>query len=313
MRYLLRRFMSAIPVWLGVTALAFGLIHLLPGDPATVILGLQSSPAKRHALDRQLGLDQSLPMQFIHWLERIFQGNFGHSLITGQPVVTEISGKLTPTAELIVLAFVIALGLGLPLGVLSARRGGKVSDFAARIIALLGLSVPSFVFGTILIIVAAVVAPNVRMIGYIPFGSRPLASVEAMFWPALTLALTVLAVVVRYTRVALRDALREEYTVTAQAMGLRARTYVYKNALRNALLPLLGAVSAQVAYLVGGVVVIEDVFNIPGLGSLTLNAVNQRDYTLLQGIVVLVATGVIVVNLVTDALYLVIDPRLRHG
>ena len=312
MQFFLKRLLWSIPVWLGVSALSFGFVHLLPGNPATVILGIRATPAKIRVLDQELGLQHPLAVQYWDWLSGVLHGNFGHSLITGVPVISLIGQRLMPTAELVLFAFVIAVGVGVPLGVLSARRGGRASELVVRMGVLLGLSVPSFVFGTVLIVVAALVVPHVRMIGYVPFLSNPLANLGQMFWPALTLALTIFAIVVRYTRVSLRDSLAEEYTVTARAMGLRPRT-VTRNALRNALLPLIGAIGAQVAFLVGGVVVIEDVFDIPGLGTLTLTAVTQRDYTLLQGIVILIATAVIVVNLVVDGLYVLADPKLRHA
>lgn len=312
MRFFLKRLAWSIPVWLGVSILSFGFVHLLPGNPATVILGIRATPAKVRVLDQELGLQHPLAVQYWGWLSGVLHGNLGRSLITGLPVLRLIGQRVAVTAELVLFSFVIAVGGGVPLGVLSARRGGRASEVFVRIGVLLGLSMPSFVFGTVLIVVAALVVPHVRMIGYVPFLSNPLSNLGEMFWPALTLALTVFAIVVRYTRVSLRDSLAEDYTVTARALGLRQRT-VTRNALRNALLPVIGAIGAQVAFLVGGVVVIEDVFDIPGLGTLTLTAVTQRDYTLLQGIVILIATAVIVVNLITDGLYALADPKLRHA
>jgi peptide/nickel transport system permease protein len=258
-------------------------------------------------------LSAPLPQQFVKWLWRVLHDNFGHSLITGQSTTSVIGGKLDPTAELVVMAFVMALVIGIPLGVLSAQRKGRLSELAVRIFVLLGISVPSFLAGSLLIVIIAALAPGIRLIGYVPLAADPLRSLAIMFWPALTLALTVIAIVVRYTRVAMVEAMAEEYTLTGRAMGLRYRTVVYRNAMRNALVPVVGAVSAQIAYLIGGVVVIEQVFYIPGLGSLTLNAVNQRDYPILQAVVLLVATAVIVVNLLTDVLLRVLDPRLRDA
>lgn len=302
-----------VPTWLGISIIAFSLVHLIPGDPATVILGVKATPVQRAELLHQLGLDGSLPSQFLHWLGNVLHGDLGRSVINDTSVVSAIWERALPSAELVVFAFLMALLVGIPLGILSATHNGRATEFLAGSGSLLGMSVPTFFLGSLLIVLGSRVLGGVKMVGYVPFDQDPAQNISMMFWPALTLALSVLAIVVRYTRTAMLDALRQDYIVTARAMGIPRRALIYRNGLRNALIPVIGAVGAQLAYLVGGAVIVESVFAIPGIGTLTLDAIDQRDYPVLQGVVLVVATGVILVNILIDILYRLVDPRLSHA
>lgn len=293
-----------------MTIISFSVIHLLPGNPAAVILGSQATPHLIAITEQKLGLNRPLVIQYASWFGNIWHGDFGTSLINGEPVSSEIARSLPPTLELIVFAFLIALAVGVPIGVFSAQTSKKTPELLLRTGVLLGISTPTFVLGSLLILAGNAYFSGVRMLGYVPFSQNPTKSLEVMFWPALTLALSVLAVVVRFTRVAMSLVLQEDYIFIARAMGIKKLTLIYKNALKNALLPLVGALGAQLAYLIGGVVVIEEVFNIPGLGSLTLTAINNRDYTVLQGIVLFVATVIIVINIMISLIYRKLDPRV---
>jgi peptide/nickel transport system permease protein len=311
--FITRRIGMLVPTWLGISIIAFSLVHLIPGDPATVILGIKATPDQREALLHQLGLDAPLPSQFVHWLGGVLHGDLGRSLISDTSVATAIWERMQASAELVLFAFVMAVVVGIPLGIVSASHDGRFVRFLAGSGSLLGMSVPTFFLGSLLIVLGSRVMGGIEMVGYVPFDQDPAKNLSMMFWPALTLALSVLAIVVRYTRTAMLDTLRQDYITTARAMGVPRRAVVYRNALRNALVPVIGAVGAQLAYLVGGAVVVESVFAIPGIGTLTLDAIDQRDYPVLQGVVLVVATGVILVNIVIDLLYTRVDPRISHA
>ncbi len=302
-----------VPTWVGISVVVFSLLHLIPGDPATVILGMMATPEQREAVLSNLGLDKPLFAQFFGWLGSVVSGDLGNSVINGQPVAEQIVNRTGPSLELVLMAVSLSVVVGVPFGVWTATHPGRFVNFIVHGISLLGLSIPTFLLGSLLIVLGSRVAKDVQMIGYIPFAEDPVASVRVMFWPALTLALALLAIVVRYTREAMASVLGSDYMMTARAMGVPRRALVYKNAFRNSLVPMIGAVGAQVAYLVGGAVVVETVFAIPGIGTLTLSAIDQRDYPVLQGIVLVVATGVIVVNLLVDLLYVVVDPRMADA
>ncbi|HEY4094958.1 MAG TPA: ABC transporter permease [Baekduia sp.] len=308
--FVAKRIGMLVPTWLGISIIAFSLIHLIPGDPATVILGIKATPDQRQALLHQLGLDQPLPHQFVTWLGNVLHGDLGTSVINGTSVTSTIWDRAAPSFELVVFAFVLAVVFGIPLGIVSATRNGKLAELFASSGSLLGMSIPTFVLGSLLIVLGSRWLGGIDMVGYVPMGEDPVRNLTMMFWPALTLALSVLAIVVRYTRTSMLSTLSQDYITTARAMGVPHRTVIYRNGLRNALVPVIGAVGAQLAYLVGGAVIVESVFAIPGIGTLTLDSIDQRDYPVLQGVVLIVATGVIVVNILIDILYRVVDPRM---
>lgn len=308
-----KRFALAAPTWLVVAAIVFLLVHLVPGDPASVILGVKATPDQQAQINAELGLDRPLPEQFVSWLGGVLHGDLGDSLIHGKPVATAVWEALGPSVELVLYATLLAIVLGIPIGVIGAVHNGKVLEFLLRSVTVVGLSIPSFVLGSLLILFGSMVLPGVQMVGYVPLTENPVENLTTMFWPAITLALSIVAVIARYTRTAMLEELGQDYVVTARAMGVSRGQIVYRNVLKNALLPVVGATAAQVAYLIGGAIVVEAVFAIPGIGLLTLEAIGQRDYPVVQGVTLVVATGVILFNIGMDVVYRFIDPRLSHA
>ena len=313
MAHILKRIALVIPTLLGISIIAFSLIHLIPGDIVTAILGLEGAkdPELRRRLESTLLLDRPLYEQYLVWLSRVIQGNLGDSLIYGTPVITEVLRRIPATALLTTMGLMIAVALGIPLGVVSAVARGRATDGIVRLVSLILISLPSFFVGALMIVVASIYAPGMRIIGYSPFEQDPIRSVAQMFWPALALALGLMALFLRYTRSAMLDVLSQDYIRTARSKGLRERSVLFRHALRNALLPVISVIGAQTAYLVGGAILIENVFAIPGIGRLMLNAISQRDYPMVQGAVLVVATGVVLVNIVVDIAYRLADPRLN--
>ena len=258
------------------------------------------------------GLDQPLHLQYLTWLGSILRGDAGYSVRSGQPVTAEIAGRLPVTIELALAAAIVALALGIPLGLVSALRPGGVLDLLARGFGLLGLALPNFWLGTLLILFFARYLhwmPNTG--GYVDLLADPAANLRFLMFPALTLGLAMAAVVMRTSRSAMLDVLGADYIRTAHAKGLPARTVVERHALKNGMIVVITILGIQVGYLLGGAVVVEEVFSLPGLGRLLLNAINQRDYAVVQGGVLVIATLFVAANTVVDVLYGFIDPRIR--
>jgi peptide/nickel transport system permease protein len=310
--YLFRRVLAAIPVLLGVSVLAFALIRLVPGDVVTATLGLHYTEAQGAALREAHGLDRPAVVQYLLWLRNVATGELGHSLMADRPVTALIFERLPVTLELAGGSLIYALLTGIPLGVLAAlRRSGPV-DHACSIAGLAGISIPGFWLGTLLILLFSL------KLGWLPSGDfvslvdDPWANLEHMLLPVLALGTAVAAVIMRMTRSAVLDVLRQDYVRTARAKGVARSGVIVRHTLRNALVPVVTIAGLQAGYLLGGSVVIEEVFSLPGLGRLALEAIGNRDYPLLQGVLLFVAGGFVVLNLLVDLLYSVLDPRIRY-
>ena len=313
-RYLVRRLLLLVPVVLGVTLLTFLLIRIIPGDIVTQMMGVTAAnnPETRARILAELGLDRPLLEQYVWWLGRIFlHGDFGYSFIHGGPVIERILTRVPVTLQLGLMAMAIAIGLGVPLGVLSAVGRGTPVDLAARILALLGISTPSFFTGTLIVVFGAIYFPKVTTLGYVPFAEDPWASVSRMIWPALALGLGIAAVILRYTRSSVLEVLGEDYVRTARAKGLSEVSVVFVHALKSALIPVITAIGLWSAFLVSGAVILEEVFAIPGLGRLVLSAIENRDYPIIQGTVLFLSLAVALVILLADLLVAAVDPRVR--
>jgi peptide/nickel transport system permease protein len=311
--YLLRRLMSVIPVLLGVSLVAFALVRLVPGDPVTVLLGPGYSPEEAAVLRERYALDRPLPVQYLAWLTRAVRGDLGHSFFTGEPVVKAIIDRLPVTLELAAIALAFALLVGVPLGIISAVRPGKWLDHLARFGGLVGISIPGFWFGAILILIFSLnlgLLPSGR---FVHLTDDPVENVKRMLMPGLALGAAVAAVAMRTARSAMLDVIGQDYTRTARAKGVSERGIVFRHALRNALVPVVTVLGLQAGYLLGGSVVIEQVFSLPGVGRLALQAISGRDYALLQGTVLFAATAFVLINLAVDLLYARIDPRIRDA
>ena len=311
-RYVVGRLLAAIPVMLLVAIGVFLLLFLTPGDPVATILGSEASPERVRELRTQLGLDDPLPVQLVRWLGRLLHGDLGSSIFLGRPVTQAIAERAEPTLLLTLLSTLFAVSLGVPMGVLAATRAGSWADLGAMLVGLAGVSMPTFWVGLNLIFVFAVLLNWLPVAGYQPLSAGPGESLRYLILPAVTLGFPQAALLARMTRSVMLDTLREDYVRTARAKGLREQRVVVLHALRNALIPLATVLGLIVAVLLGGAVVTEQVFNIPGVGRLLIQAVGRRDYPLVQGVVLVIAGVYVLVNLVVDLVYGVLDPRVRY-
>lgn len=309
----IRRLVQLIPVVLLATALVFVMIRLAPGDPALQQLGSRGArdPERVAALRAKLGLDQPIPVQYAIWLRYAATGDLGQSVKNREPVLDLIKPKLLATLQLILAALLIAVSVAFVLGVVAAVRAGNWIDYLVRTFVVTGLAIPTYWLGLILVLVFAVGLKWLPVSGYTPFFEDPADNLRHLVLPALSLAMFEAAFFTRFLRGGLLETLRQDYVRTAHAKGLSQAAVVSGHALKNALIPMVTVLGLELGTLVGGVVVIEQVFGWPGIGWLALTAVKNRDYPLLQGIVLLVAVGVSVANLLADLTYTLLDPRLR--
>jgi len=313
-RYLAQRLLGAIPTLIGVSLLTFLFIRLIPGDAIAARLGTSTAltPDQVASLRAYFGLDQPLLVQYWNWLSSLFRGDAGYSIRTGRPVLVEIAERLPATLELAAAAALIAIALGIPLGLLSAIRPHSRMDAVARIGGLIGLSLPSFWLGTLIIVLFSLYLrwlPNTS--GYVDFVHDPLANLKLQLFPALTLGLALAAATMRMTRSAMLDVLSADYVRTARAKGLRPSTVVRRHVLKNGLIVVVTLLGIQVGQLFGGAVVVEEIFSVPGVGRMLLTAIVQRDYALVQGGVLAIAILFVALNIVVDLLYGYLDPRIR--
>lgn len=312
-RLLLARLVDLAVVLVCVSVIVFAMIRLIPGDAVAIMLGANTevTPEKVAALRAQIGLDQPMAVQYLGWIAKVLQGDLGTSLWTGKPVAGEIAVHVWPTLQLTLLALVLGAGLAVPAGCVMARLRGHGADAAMRIASVAGLTIPSFWLGIVMILALATLAPSLQLLGYVPFSQDPLGCLARLALPAFALGLPILANLSRLVRSAMLDALGQDYIRTARAKGVPERGIVYRHALRNALIPFVTSVGIMTGYLLGGAIVVEQVFAIPGLGRLILGAIAERNYPLLQATILMVTLGFVVVNFCVDLLYLAIDPRVR--
>jgi ABC-type dipeptide/oligopeptide/nickel transport system permease component len=304
MALLARRLALLVPTLLGMATLVFAFLHLVPGDPVEIMLGESAAPADVAALRHDLGLDRPLPLQYARFLVRAAQGDLGRSIAFRAPVTSVIAARYPATLELAGAAFVIALGLALPLGIAAAVRPGGLVDRLARLASLAGVCLPSFWLGPLLILLFSF------QLGWLPVSGR--GGPAHLVLPALTLGLGMMGILVRLTRTSLLGALREDYVRTARAKGLPEWRVLAVHALRNALGPVITVAGLQAGALLAGAIITETIFAWPGLGRLVVQAIDARDYPLVQGSVLAIGATYVAVNTATDLLHGVIDPRLRH-
>jgi peptide/nickel transport system permease protein len=311
-QYIIRRFLLMIPVLLGVSILVFVLARILPGDVFTAqAAGSGIDQATRDHLRKEAGLDRSLVVQYLDWLDGVVVGDFGESLYNNRSVSEAIKRAIPVTFELTLLALLISLVIAIPAGVISAATRGSPIDYVARFSAVLGLSVPSYVLGTLVISYLAIWFKWVPPPGYYPLFKEPWQNIQQFTIPALILGASSAAAIMRMTRSTVLGVLREDYVRTARAKGLQQQLVLVRHVLRNALLPVLTLVGTQAGFLLGGSVIIEAIFTLNGLGSLSFDAVNNRDYIVLQGVTLLAAAVFSVLNLLVDLSYAWLDPRIR--
>jgi peptide/nickel transport system permease protein len=308
-----KRLLHLIPVLLAVTVLTFLIASLLPGDLAYVILGDQATPDKVAALRHDMGLDQPIWWRYASWLWHVVQGDFGRSFRTGQTVLQAVSERLPVSIELMLLAELAALAIGIPLAIACAVRSGSAFDRFVTGSAFGMLSVPAFLAAILLIYLFAVELRWLPATGYVPFGEDPVGNIRSFVLPALTLALGEWPVLMRVLRSDMIATLQEDYIAMARAKGLKPSRILLVHALKPSSLTLVTVTGINIGRLIGGTVIVESVFALPGIGRLLLGAIYTRDLIILQGVVLFVACGYVLMNFVVDLLYAVLDPRIRHG
>lgn len=302
-----------LPTLLGISILVFGAMHLIPGSFVDVAIGLgpDVSAEQREAIAASYGLDAPLPVQYLRWLGNVLQGDFGDSLRTGEPVVGEIANRLPATLELALLATVVSLLIAIPAGIVAAVCRGGPLDVVMRVVGLLGLSIPNFLIGTLLVLFISTQWPVLPTTGFVPLGEDVLGNLKSLTLPAIALGALLAASVMRMTRSAVLEELGKEYLMVARAKGLSNRIVVMRHAVRNALVPVITVVGIQTGYLLGGTVIVEQIFAIPGIGRLALDAVSQRDYPVVQGTTLFIAVAFVFMNMLADVVYGLVDPRIR--
>jgi peptide/nickel transport system permease protein len=292
----------------------FILVAVLPGNAALAVTGTDTALSDHQLaqLERDLGLDASVPERYLRWLSGALRLDFGRSLVSREPVAETLARTVPRTLNLAVLAFLCAVVLGLGLGIVAALQQGRPLDYAVRIISILGLAVPSFWLGVLVTLALLLWLGWTAPVDYVSPVQDPWLHLQKVFLPALILGFSQAALLARMTRSAMLDVLREDYVRTARAKGLTGRVVVLRHVVRNSLLPVVALASVLLANLIGGSVVMEQVFNVPGMGSLLVDAITRRDYPLVEGAILLVATMIVVLNLLTDLVYLVLDPRIKY-
>jgi len=317
MNYVAQRLVTFPLILLGVSVLVFVAIRLIPGDAITAMLGTEAgllTEQQRAALATYFGIDQPWPTQYWHWLTGLLHGDLGISVTYGKPVLEVILERFPVTLELALLSMVIALLVGIPAGIYAATHSEKPSDLLVRIVAMLGQSTPNFVVGLLIIYFLSVgfgVLPTMGSVA--PLWQDPIANLSQMILPAITLGFAFAASVTRISRSAMLDVLKDDYVRTARAKGVPHRRTIWRHAFPNALIPVVTLCGVEFGYLLGGAVIVEQIFALPGLGRMVLDAISQRDYALVQGAVLFVALNFLIVNLLVDLAYVAIDPRIRLG
>lgn len=309
--YLVKRIISLVPILFVVSLVIFMLTHLTPGDPATFILGKDATKEQIEALRAQLGLNLPIYEQYMQWLGNAFRGDLGTSYFMNSSVTEAIFSHLKPTIALLIWAEIVALIIAIPLGIAAAGKRGTFLDQTIMGFSLMGLAIPGFLLGLFLLLLFGVKLQWLPVAGYQPLSSGLWNHLKFIIMPAISLGFIEAALIARMMRSSMLEVLNANYIKTARAKGVMERNVIYKHALRNAFLPVLTVIGHSLGFLVAGAVVIETIFNIPGIGQLVINSVERRDYAVIQGVVLLITTSYVFINLFIDVLYVFIDPRVR--
>ena len=310
--YIIRRLASTVLVMGIVAVFVFLLLHLSPGDPAAIIAGDNASGEQIAGIRKQLGLDDPLPVQFFRWITAVLQGDLGISIFSNEPVLKLISQRVEPTLSLALTTITVAVTLAVSFGVLAAWKVGTVIDRSLMVVSVIGFSVPVFVVGYMLIYVFSINLRWLPVQGYSPIAQGLGPWIERLILPSIALGLAYVALIARITRTSMLEVLAEDYIRTARAKGVATRSMLLKHALKNAGVPIVTVIGIGVALLIGGVVITETVFNIPGIGRLVVDAISKRDYPIIQGVILIFSGVYVLVNLAVDLSYTVLDPRIRY-
>lgn len=311
--YIVRRLLLLFPVLLIVGIVVFSLLHLAPGDPASMMLGREATQEQKDAMREQLGLNEPIPVQFVEWFWGVFRLDLGDSLFIGKPVTEALLERFQPTGLLALYSLTLAVLIAIPSGVLAALRPSSILDRLLMVMSISGAAIPGFFFGILLILFFAVMLDWVPSGGYEDLSVDPAQHFRYMILPTIALGFSGAGFLARIVRTTMLDVLNEEYVRTAYAKGLPQRHVVLRHALRNALIPVMTVIGILLATMLGGSVVIETVFNIPGMGRLLVQSVTRRDFPVVQGAVMVIAAIEVIIMLIVDILYVFIDPRIRHG
>jgi peptide/nickel transport system permease protein len=311
-KYIFKRILISIPVLFGISLLAFFLVRLVPGDTVTAMLGANYNEEQASVLRAKYGLDQPLTVQYLIWLGKILHGDFGVSIFTSQPVLESIIERLPVTLELTIISVLFALFIAIPLGTMASMRRNSSLDYTSSFFGMLGISIPNFWLGTLLILFLSLKLGWVPSGGFVHFSEDPLGNLQRMFMPAIALGTTVASVVMRMTRSSMLEVVGQEYIKMARAKGVTNSMLIWRHALKNALIPVVTVIGIQTGYLLGGSIVIEQIFALPGVGLLALQAISNRDYALLQGTILFVASAFVLINLVVDVIYAFLNPKIRY-
>lgn len=312
-RYIAKRLIAMIPVLLLVSIIVFTLIRLIPGDPAIAMLGEEATPQMIASLRAEFGLDQPIPIQYVVWLGRVLRGDLGNSTRARQPVTQAIVERLPATIELTILALLISLTIAVPVGIISATQRNSKMDLLSTTLALMGVSMPNFFLALLLTFVFSLNLRLLPNIGYVPITQNLRENLIDMIMPAITLSAATLAIVSRLTRSSLLEVLNLEYIRTARAKGLAERLIIIRHALKNSMIPVITIVGLQVGALLGGAVITESIFVLPGVGKLAVDAIFSRDFPVVQGVVLFFSVVFLGVNLLVDVLYAFLDPRIHYA
>lgn len=310
--YILRRILATIPVVLFVMLFVFSLLYITPGDPAAILAGDQATQVEIEAIRTDLGLDRSFPVRFVEWSTGVMRGDFGTSIFTRLPVSTMILQRVEPTLSLMVVTMIIAIVVAVPLGVLAAWKHGSILDRVIMLFAVLGFSVPVFVIGYVLAWTLALQLDWLPVQGYTPFAEGLWPWLRSLLLPSFTLATFYIAIIARITRATMLEIMQQDYIRTARGKGVSERSVLFVHALRNASVPIVTVVGIGIALVISGAVVIESVFALPGLGRLTVDSILRRDYPVIQAVILIFSFVYVVINLLIDLSYTVIDPRIRY-
>jgi peptide/nickel transport system permease protein len=311
--FAIRRLAAVVPILFLVAVFVFSLIHITPGDPASYMLGPTASPAEVEHLRKVLGLDLPLYQQFVIWLGRAMRGNLGESIFMGIPVTLAIEQRLEPTFMITIFALFFEVLIGIPAGIVAAMRRNSWADQATMAVAALGLAMPSFWLGLNLILFVGVSLRWLPVAGYVPLAQSPWGAIRSVLMPAFSLGFINAALIARMTRSSMLEVLSLDFVRTAHAKGLGRAVVIWRHALRNAILPVLTAVGNSFTVLLGGLVVTEQVFAVPGVGQLVINSVLRRDYPVIQGTVLYIVLLYVVINVGVDVIYALADPRIKFG
>ncbi|UYZ12647.1 ABC transporter permease [Brevibacillus sp. WF146] len=310
--YVIKRIVGLVPILFGISVLVFTILHLVPGDPASIMLGTNATPEAIAALRTRMGLDEPLITQYLSWLGGLVKGDFGVSVHTGEEILPQILKRFSITLQLTLFAVLIGWTIAIPLGILSAIRVHSKTDIVVRIATLLGISVPNFAVGTLLLLVLSLYFGWFPPIDVVSFWEDPGEALQVFLLPAVTMGIVIAAGVLRMTRSAFLETMEKDFIRTAWAKGNSMWTVVFGHALRNSSIPIVTIAGMQIGYLLGGSVIVEQLFSIPGLGQYVLEGIYQRDYPVVQGGVLFVALVFVLVNLLIDIIYTWIDPRIKY-